>query len=405
VGKPLKIGILRETKNPPDRRAPLAPSQIVVLEEVYPFVEFVVQPSPYRCYSDEEYEYLEITLREDLRDRDILMGIKELEKRTLITGKTYLIFAHVAKKQMHNRSVFREMADKKTTLIDYEFLTSEKGERVAAFGRFAGIVGAYNALRARDINTNRFNLKPAGQCHDLDEMWAGLKRIDIRPGLKIVITGGGRVANGALETLGVCNIVQVTPGDFLTRDFDVPVVCRIGPEYYARNKNGRQFSFTHFVAHPEDYESTFLPFTKVADILITGHYWDPRSPIFFSREDMKKHDFRISVIADISCDINGPIPSTLRSSTTIDPFYDYNPQSEKEEPPFSRQGNITVMAVDNLPGELPRDTSYDFGKQLMHNVLHELFTDPESTLIQKATILKEGRLTPSFLYLSDYLND
>ncbi len=405
VEKPLKVGILRETKNPPDRRAPLAPSQIVALEEVYPFVDFCVQPSTFRCYSDNDYKYLEIPLKEDLRDCDILMGIKEIDKKNLIPGKTYMIFAHVAKKQTYNRGMFREMADMKASLIDYEFLTTEKGERIAAFGRFAGIVGAYNALRARGIDTNRFNLKPAGQCHDLDEMWAGLKRVDLKPGLKILITGGGRVANGALETLSVCNIVQIAPEDFLTREFDIPVVCRIGPEYYTRNKNGRQFSFTHFVAHPEDYESAFLPFAKVADILVTGHYWDPRSPGFFTREDLRRPDFRISVIADISCDINGPIPSTVRSSTTTDPFYDYNPELEKEEPPFSRQGNITVMAVDNLPGELPRDTSFDFGKQLMHNVMHELFTDPGNPIISRATILKEGNLTPAFSYLFDYLND
>jgi alanine dehydrogenase len=404
-GNTIKIGILREAKNPPDRRVPLAPSQIVALEEVYPFINFFIQPSDFRCYSNEDYEYLEIPLREDLRDCDILMGIKEVDRRTLIPGKTYLFFAHIAKKQSYNREMFREMAAKKVTLIDYEYLTSDKGERVAAFGRFAGIVGAYNALRARGINTSRFKLKPANHCHDLDEMWAGLKLIDLKPGLKILITGGGRVAKGALETLGNCNVVQVTPEDFLTREFEVPVVCRIGPEYYTRHKGGRQFSFNHFVAHPEEYESAFLPFARAADILITGHYWDSRAPVFFTREEMKHPEFRISNIADISCDINGPIPSTLRSSTISDPFYDYNPDKEAEEPPFFRPGNITVMAVDNLPGELPRDTSYDFGKQLMHNVLHNLFTDPESPLIRKATILKEGLLTPAFSYLSDYLND
>ncbi len=402
--KTLNIGILRETKNPPDRRVPLAPSQIVAMEEVYPFVNFYVQPSDFRCYSNEDYEYLEIPLKEDLRDCDILMGIKEVDRRTLIPGKTYLFFGHVAKKQSYNRKMFRDMAEKKTSLIDYEFLTSEKGERIVAFGRYAGIVGAYNALIARGINTNRFRLKRASQCRDLDEMWAGLRLIELKQGLKILITGDGRVAHGALETLSICNIVQVTPEDYLTREFEVPVVCRIGPEYYTCNKNGRQFNFNHFCTHPADYESSFLPFTKVTDILITGHYWDPRSPVFFSKEDMKQPEFRISVIADISCDINGPIPSTLRPATISNPFYDYNPFLECEEPPFTRAGNITVMAVDNLPGELPRDTSYDFGKQLMHNVLHDLFTDPESPLIGRATILKEGQLTPAFTYLSDYLN-
>ena len=401
--KTLKVGILRETKNPPDRRVPLTPPQIIALEELYPFVEFFVQPSDFRSYPNDEYEYLDIPLKEDLHDCDILMGVKEVDKRTLMPDKTYLFFAHVAKKQPHNRELFREMAEKKITLIDYEYLTTDRGERVVAFGKWAGIVGAYNGLRARGIKTNRFKLKPAYQCRDLDEMWAGLRLIELKPGLKIVITGTGRVAKGAMETMNICNIVQVQPDDFLNREFEVPVVCQIGPEHYVRHKNKQQFSFSHFTRHPEDYESAFLPFTRAADILITGHYWDPRSPVFFTKDDIKKSDFKISVIADISCDINGPVPSTLRSTTISDPFYGYNPVLENEEPAFIRPSNITVMSIDNLPGELPRDASLDFGKQLMRNALHDLFTDTGSHMIERATILQNGKLTPVFAYLEDYL--
>jgi saccharopine dehydrogenase (NAD+, L-lysine-forming) len=401
--KTLKIGILRETKNPPDRRVPLTPPQIVALQEIYPFTEFFVQPSDIRCYSDEEYEYLDIPLKEDLSDCDILMGVKEVDKRTFIPGKTYMFFAHVAKKQPHNREMFREMSDRHLRLIDYEYLTTDKGERVVAFGRWAGIVGAYNGLRARGIKTNRFKLKPAHQCRELDEMWAGLRLIELKPGLKILVTGTGRVANGAMETLGVCNIVQVTPEDFLNREFEIPVVCQIGPEYYTSHKNNRPFSFTHFIKHLDEYESAFLPFTKVTDILITGHFWDPRSPVFFTKQDMKSSGFRISVIADISCDVNGPIPSTLRATTIADPFYGYNPYLETEEQAFTRPSNITVMSIDNLPGELPRDASADFGKQLMKNTLHYLLSGVDSPMIRRATILKDGELTEAFNYLGDYL--
>jgi len=401
--KTVKIGILRETKNPPDRRVPLTPPQIVAIEELYPFVEFFVQPSDFRCFTNDEYEYLDIPLKEDLSDCDILMGVKEVDRRTLIPGKTYLFFAHVAKKQPHNREMFREMSEKNISLIDYEYLTTYKGDRMVAFGRWAGIVGAYNALRARGIRTNRFRLKPASQCHDLDEMWAGLRLIELKSDLKILVTGRGRVSNGALETLNVCNIVQVSPEEYLRKEFDVPVVCQIGPEHYVRHKSNLKFSFSHFSIHPGEYESAFLPFTRVTDILVTGHYWDPRSPHFFSEEDMKKNDFRISVIADISCDINGPIPSTLRATTISDPFYGYNPFLEKEEPAFTRPTNITVMSIDNLPGELPRDASLDFGKQLMQNALHDLLADPGSQMVGRATILKNGKLPPAFAYLEDYL--
>jgi saccharopine dehydrogenase (NAD+, L-lysine forming) len=404
MDKTLRVGILRETKNPPDRRVPLTPPQIVALEELYPNVEFYVQPSDYRCYSNEEYEYLDIPLKEDLRDCDILMGVKEVDKRTFIPGKTYLFFAHVVKKQPHNLEMFKEMAGRKLSLIDFEYLTTDEGQRVVAFGRHAGIVGAYNGLRARGIKTNKFKLKPAYQCHDLDEMWAGLRLIELKPGLKILVTGDGRVAHGAMETLGVANVEEVKPEDYLEKDFNVPVFCRIGPEYYTRHKNGLEFNFSHFLKNPQEYESTFQPYTRVTDILITGHYWDPRSPIFFSREDMKKPDFRISVIADISCDVNGPIPSTVRATTISDPFYAWNPYTETEEPAFSRQTNITVMSIDNLPGELPRDASLAFGNMLMSNVLHDLLTETESPMIERARILKNGCLTPRYSYLNEYLN-
>ena len=401
--KTLRVGILRETRNPPDRRVPLTPPQIILLEENYPNVEFFVQPSDYRCYANEEYEYLDIPMREDLRDCDILMGVKEVDKRTLIPGKTYLFFAHVAKKQPHNQEMFREMANKNISFIDYEYLITDNGQRVVAFGRHAGIVGAYNGLRARGIKTNKFKLKPAYQCRDLDEMWAGLRLIELKPGLKILVTGDGRVAQGAMETLRVANIEQVSPDDYLNRIFDVPVFCQIGPEYYTRHKEGKKFNFSHFTKFPQEYESTFLPYSTVTDILITGHFWDPRSPVFFSKEDMKKPEFRINVIADISCDINGPIPSTLRATTISDPFYAYNPYIEIEEVAFSRLTNVTVMSIDNLPGELPRDASLEFGKQMIHSLLHDLLSGIESPMIQKARILENGKLAPGYAYLNDYL--
>ena len=403
MDKTLRIGILRETKNPPDRRVPLTPAQITELQDIYPNVEFYVQPSDIRCYSDEEYEYLGIPLKEDLSNCDILLGVKEVDKRTFIPGKTYLFFAHVAKRQPYNREMFREIVAKKIRLIDYEYLTESSGARVVAFGRWAGIVGAYNALRARGIKSNRFKLKPAYQCRDLDEMWAGLRMIQLLPGLKILVTGEGRVAGGAMETLSVCDPAEVSPEDFLTRDFDVPVVCQIGPRHYVKRRDGSPFDFNHFVKNPKEYESDFLPYTKVTDVLIACHYWDPASPKFFSAEDTRHPYFRISVIGDVSCDIDGPIPTTLRATTIADPFYGYNPQTGKEEEAFSRPTNITVMSIDNLPGELPRDASGDFGKQLMSSVLHDLFSGTESDMVRGATITSDGELPPKFDYLSDYL--
>jgi saccharopine dehydrogenase (NAD+, L-lysine forming) len=404
MDKRVKVGIIRETKIPPDRRVPLTPAQVVELREKYPFVEFFVQPSDIRCYSDDEYKYLKIPIREDLSNCDILMGVKEVDKRTFIPGKTYLFFAHVAKKQEHNHEMLIEILNKKVRIIDYEYLTTDKGQRVVAFGRWAGIVGAYNALRARGIKTNRFKLKPAYQCLDLDEMWAGLKLILLKPGLKILVTGEGRVASGAMETLSNCHgLESVSPEDFLTKEYEVPVVCQIGPQHYVKHTDGRPFDFNNFVYHPEDYRSDFLKYTSVTDVLIAAHFWDPRSPLFFTREDVEKPDFKISVIGDISCDIDGPIPTTLRATTIAEPFYSYNRSRHIEEDAFKHPDNIAVMSIDNLPGELPRDASSDFGKQLIEHVLHDLFLDNDSPMIQRATITSRGVLEPQYRYLADWV--
>jgi alanine dehydrogenase len=401
----LKVGILRETKDPPDKRVALTPHQVARLKEDYRDVEFFVQPGDDRCYTNEEYSSLNVTLKEDLSDCDILMGVKEVDKEALIQNKTYVFFAHVAKMQPYNQEMFKVIADKKITLIDYEYLTVGSGQRVVAFGRYAGIVGAYNGLRNNGIKTGKYNLTPAYQCHDLAEMWAGLNNIKLEPGLKILITGNGRVANGAAETLIAGNIIQITPEEFLASDFNEPVFCQIKPEHYVRHKKELKFRYDHFVSDPKEYESAFLPFTKVSDILITGHYWDPKAPVFFTKEDMRSIDFRISVIADISCDINGPVPSTIRSTTISDPFYDYNPQLEIEEAALSRPTNISVMSIDNLPGELPRDASRDFGEQLIENVMPDLLTGLNSPVIDSAVILKKGKLTPAYAYLDDFLNE
>ncbi len=403
MGKKLRVGILRETKYPPDRRVPLTPSQIIKLARLYPDVEFIVQPSGIRCFTDHEYDLSFIRHDDDLSNCDILLGVKEVDPKTLIPQKSYLFFAHVGKQQQQNREMLKEIVRKHITLIDYEYLTSEKGERVVAFGRFAGIVGAFNALKAYGLKNNRFNLKPAHQCHDLNELWGELKKIRFDSSEKILITGNGRVSHGALETLHHCNIKTTTPQKFIYEESDSPVVCRIGPADYIRHKRGEPFVFSDFVTNPDKYESAFLPFTERADILITGHYWDPRAPAFFTKEDMKKPGFRLSVIADVSCDINGPIPSTIRATSITDPFYGYDRHLGKEVPAFAHPGTITVMSIDNLPGELPRDASEAFGEQLMQNVLPDLFSGKQSSMIERAIVTAGGKLMPNFSYLNDFL--
>jgi alanine dehydrogenase len=398
----IKLGVIRETKNPPDKRVPVTPSQVVKLTERFPNVDVCVQPSDIRCYTDEEYNYLDLNMKENLSDCDILIGVKEVDPKALIADKTYMFFSHVAKKQPYNRELLQEIIKKKIRLLDYEYLTDLNGQRIVAFGRWAGIVGAYNGLRARGIRTDNFNLKPAHQCKDMDEMYAGLKKIKLEK-KKILVTGGGRVAMGAMETLSQLNIREVTADEFLHQEFDEPVLCRIDPEHYVEHKGGMQFNLQHFFKHPEEYISSFKPFTKVTDIFIACHFWDPKSPAFITKEDYLEPDFKITVIADVSCDVDGPIASTVKASTIAEPFFGYNPKTGEAEPPFTSPNNITVMSVDNLPGELPRNASSDFGKNLIDKVYPSLFGNDDSGIIDRATITKDGKLTERYAYLQDYL--
>jgi len=397
-----RVGILRETKNPPDRRVPLSPAQALTFQERFPQAELYIQPSFIRGFEDQEYRYLELNMQEDLSHCDLLAGIKEVDYTTFIPDKTYMFFAHVGKKQPHNRKMLQEIVRRRITLIDYEYLTDNNGNRIIAFGRWAGMVGAYNGLRARGLCNGSFELKPAHECHDMEEMFAGLKRLELKPE-KILVTGGGRVANGAMETLRTLNIREVTPREFLEEDFDEPVLARLDPHDYVKHRHGKAFDLYHFFNHPEAYESSFKPYQKVTDLYIACHYWDPQSPHFITQADMKEPDFNISVIADVSCDVDGPIASTVRASTIADPFYDYNPHSEKEEPPFSGENNITVMAVDNLPGELPRDASQDFGQTLLDEVFPYLLGNDDKGIIERATITRKGELTEPYKYLQDYV--
>jgi hypothetical protein len=295
----------------------------------------------------------------------------------------------------------QQIVRKKITLIDYEYLTNRKNQRLVAFGRWAGIVGAYNGLRAWGKRFQTYNLSPAHKCHDLKEMYKELEKV-LLPPIKILITGGGRVANGAMETLAPLHFKIVSPADFLNKEFAEPVICRIDPDQYVKRKDDSDFDLDHFFENPTEYESTFYPFTQVTDLFIPCHFWDPRSPVFMTPGNMQEDGFRMQVIADVSCDIKEPIPSTLRASTIADPFYGYDPYTGLETSPFNNE-SITVMAVDNLPGELPRDASEDFGEALLNNVFPSLFREDSEGIVERATIVENGKLTDSYSYLQDYL--
>jgi alanine dehydrogenase len=401
MDKILKIGVLRETKNPPDRRVAITPQTGSELIKKFKNIEIFVQPSDLRCFKDDEYINSGLIIKEDLSDCDILIGVKEVNLDTIIADKKYLFFAHVAKQQPYNRKLFKELISKQVTLLDYEYITKPNGQRVVAFGKWAGIVGAYNALIAYGIKYNLFELKRAKDCFDFKEMLVELKKVKLQP-IKILITGKGRVGKGALETLSPLKFKEVTAAEFLNNSFNEPVICNIDADEYTKRKDGLIFDFQHFFKNPEMYQSNFKKFTQVADLYIAAHFWDSKSPIFIGKEDFKDDLFNIKVIADISCDIAEPIASTIRPSTIAEPFYDFNPLNEIEEAPFSKVTNITVMAIDNLPGELPRDSSEYFSKELIDNAFEALLGNDKEGIIVRATILNKGQITERYSYLESY---
>ena len=399
-----KLGILREGKTPPDNRVPLTPDQCVEVQKKFKNVQVIVQSSQVRCFSDEEYREKGIPVQEDVSDCDILLGVKEVPIGDLLSGKIYFFFSHTIKKQQYNRKLLQTILQKKIQLIDYEVLTDKNGFRIIGFGRFAGLVGAYNGLRALGLRRNVFDLKPAHRCAGLEEMLYQLNMVNLPP-VKIAFTGDGRVASGVLEVLEFMKIRRLLPEQFPeTGQPKKPVYTQLLPQHYTRRKDGSAFNLHHFFKHPEMYENTFLPFAHSADVLMAAAYWDPKAPVLFTAEDMKAADFRISVISDITCDIEGSIPSTKRASSIAEPFYDYNPETGDLEAPFSSEKNITVQAVDNLPNELPKDASRDFGRNLIDKVFPSLFGQDADGIIERASVTKAGKLMERFAYLQDFAN-
>lgn len=397
----MKIGILREGKVPHDKRVPFTPAQCVLLQREFN-IEVLVQPSDWRAFSNDEYRAVGCHLQEDLSSCDVLMGIKEVPKAELIAGKKYFFFSHTIKKQPHNKGLMQQLIEKKIQMIDYECLTDPQFNRIIGFGHFAGIVGTYNGIRGYGLRFGLFDLRPAWQCYDMVEVKEELKKVKL-PNMKLIVTGNGRVANGAIELLGMLHIRRVTPYEFTHYSFREAVYTQLHSYDYNEPKDGTQWDRDRFYKHPEDFRSTFAKFTPHADVIAHCSFWDPRAPKLFEKADMKSPDFRVSVIADVTCDINGSIPSTTKPSSITEPFYGYNPQTgEPSESSFANEV-ITVMAVDNLPCELPRDSSDSFGKELIEKVIPALLGNDPDGLIDRGSICKDGKLMPRFQYLSDFV--
>lgn len=395
----LKIGILREEKVPHDRRVAFTPEQCKHIESTFN-VKIIVQPSDWRVIKDSQYTAAGITLQDNLTDCDILIGIKEVPAENLIPEKKYLFFSHTIKKQAHNKKLMKALIEKKICMIDYETMTDEHFNRIIGFGHYAGIVGTYNGILGYGLKYNLFNLKRAVDCTDMNEVKEELKKVNL-PNLKIIITGNGRVANGAIELAGMLHLRRITPYEFTHYTFREPTYTQLHSSNYNEPLDGSAWNTEKFYSHPDKFRSTFMKYARFCDLLIHCSYWNPKAPLLFTKQEMKSPEFGISVIADVTCDINGSIPSTTKASTIAEPFYGYDTKSEQETTAFSKDA-ITVMAIDNLPCELPLNASEDFGKELIDKVLPFLLKEDNNEMIERATIVKNGKLMPRFDYLKDY---
>jgi len=396
----IQIGLIREGKTPADNRVALTPAQCKWIHKNTNDIKVVLQSSPTRCFTDKEYSHAGVEVREDLSDCQLLLGIKEVPISQLIPGKTYMFFSHTRKKQPHNRSLLKAIIDKGITLIDYECLEHDDGQRMIGFGFFAGVVGAHNGMMAYGNRTGLYHLERVYKQRSFRELihtYFGLRL----PNVKIAVTGSGRVAHGILEIMNLMGIHEVEPDDYLRRRFSYPVYTQLkGAELY-RNKITGKYSRTDFHDHPENYECIFKPYTAQTDILMNGIYWDTNVPRLFAKEDVASENFIIQTIADITDDAGGSVPINLGDQTIEDPVYGVDRNTLGKTAPYL-QTSIDLMAVGNLPNELPRDASRYFGEQLIKYILEDLVKGG-SDIITRATIVKEGKLTKQFDYLADYV--
>jgi saccharopine dehydrogenase (NAD+, L-lysine-forming) len=395
----ITIGLLREGKLPADNRVALTPAQCKWIHKNVPEIRVIVQTSSDRCYSDKEYRSAGVEVREELGECDVLFGIKEVPVKDLLPGKTYLFFSHTKKMQPYNQPMFQAILERQITLIDYECLEHDDGQRILGFGFFAGVVGAHNGIMAYGLRTGRYTLGRVLRQQSFRELihtYFGLKL----PEIKVVVTGSGRVAHGALEVMNLLEIVEVEPDEFLERSFHYPVFTQLkGASLYAHARTG-EYHRDEFHSRPQDYRCKFLPFAATADILINGVYWDRNMPRLFEWPDLASDDFRIRTIADITDDREGSVPCNLGEGTLEDPVYGVDRKLRLRTVPY-HPGSVDVMAVGNLPNELPRDASRYFGEQLIKHVLNDLLRGG-SVILDRATMVRRGELTEPYRYLADY---
>ncbi|OYQ41985.1 NAD(P)-dependent oxidoreductase [Flavobacterium aurantiibacter] len=399
----MKFGIIKERKSPPDRRAVFSPAALTQLRERYPELEFAVESSDIRVFTDEEYRNAGFEVTTDLSDCDVLFGVKEIPVDNLLPNKKYFFFSHTIKKQAHNRKLLQAVLQKDIDLYDHETLVNAENKRLIGFGRYAGIVGAYNGLRAFGLKYELFELPKAESLSCKQALEERVKRL-VLPNIKIVLTGHGKVANGIEEVLQMAKIKKISVSDFLTKQYDKPVYVQLDVTDYYKRTDGKDATKADFYQNPKMYTSDFERFSKVADVYMAGHFHATQNPEILSRELLNAPTNKIKVVADVSCDVDGPIACTIKASTIADPFFGYLPYTG-EEVDYRHPGAITVMSIDNLPCELPKDATEGFGEMFIENIIPAFFNNDIDGILARAQITAKGSLTQRFQYLQDYVDE
>lgn len=398
----MKFGIIKERKNPPDRRVVFTPEEIARLLKEHPEAQVKVESSDIRVFTDKQYAELGIEIATDMSDCDVLFGVKEVPVDALIPNKKYFFFSHTIKKQAHNRKLLQAILEKNIDLYDHETIVDAKYKRLIGFGRYAGIVGAYNGMRAFGLKFELFSIPKAETLTSKEDLVNKLRR-QILPPIKIVLTGHGKVGMGAQEILEAMRIKEVSPENYLTKIYSEPVYTQIDVMDYYKRKDDQPASKEDFYKNPTAYTSNFERFSKVSDIFIAGHFYGNNGPEILSQTMLNAPDCKIKVVADISCDVDGPIACTLKASTIAEPLFGYLP-SEHKEVPYMHPGAVVVMSVDNLPCELPKDASEGFGEMFMKHVIPAFFNGDKDGILLRAKMTENGKLTKRFDYLQDYID-
>ena len=431
------LGMRREDKNRWERRVPLVPKHVQELKKRHG-IETLIQPSKIRVFSEKEYRDVGARVQDDLSPCSVVFAVKEIPVEFFERGKTYVFFSHTIKGQEHNMPMLKEMMDLGCTLIDYERIVDKSGKRLVFFGRFAGLAGMVDTLwtfgqrlKWEHIDSPFNGIKQTIHYKDLEDIKKHLAAVgkniktkglpkSLTP-LIVGFAGYGNVSTGAQEILDVLPVKEIKPEEIksIYKNPSNKVIYKVvfKEEHMAEPvPRSKKFDLQDYYAHPENYRPTFEHYIPYLSILMNCIYWSAKYPRLITKEYLKKsfknkENFRLKVIGDISVDIKGAIEFTEKTTSPDKPVFVYNPSTDTIKDGYGGDG-VVVMAVDNLPCELPRESSQSFSETLLHfvpDVMKADFTAKDFDKlalpfeIKNAVILYKGRLTPNYNYINKYL--